>query len=167
MERDPGDQNACSVIQHFCLLTFKEHLHFFGEWNIPHPPITVCVCLFKMLVEIWVPFAVDADSVAWMMVLCVYDPWLSSVYTYSSSWLAPGYTESTRDTRGLCSQWLVCQVTRESEVDEPSWACVTREGSLHCPDSLKVTFTLCQETPYLGLAQDTGGRQQSPGSAPW
>ena len=77
------------------------------------------------------------------------------------------YRGSTGDTRGLCSQWLVCQGMSESEVDQPSWACVTREGSLHCPDSVNVTFTLCQETPYLGLAQGTGGRQQSPGCAPW
>ena len=84
------------------------------------------------------------------------------------AWLALGYTESTGDTHGLCPQWLMYQVTSESAVDQPSWACVTREGSLHCPDGVpKVTITLCQETPYPGLAQATGEGQQSPGSAPW
>lgn len=75
--------------------------------------------------------------------------------------LALRYTEHT-DTHGVCPRWLMCQGTSEWEVDLPYSACVTGEGSLHCPDSiLKETSTLCLETPYLGLAQATGEGQQS------
>lgn len=65
----------------------------------------------------------------------------------------------------------MCQVPGES-VD---WAC--QEAGLVSPEVahaehyldtvLKVTITLCQETPYLRLSYATHEGQQNPGSVPW
>ena len=127
-------------------------IYIFLVSGVSLTPIWLCVCLFKTLVETWVSFAVDADSVSWMMVVCVYDPWLSSVCIYGSCVACPGVHRGYRGhtwplvpvTGVLGNQWVG---------GRPAvLGCVTREGSLHCPD--------------VGLAQGTGGGQQGPGSAP-
>lgn len=52
LEGDPGDQSACSVIQHLYLLALKEHLNFLVSGNVSHLHMTerkrerVCVCIY-------------------------------------------------------------------------------------------------------------------------
>ena len=132
----------------------------------------VCLCLFRSWSKVtlgffgwnmgaicsrcWFSFMDDGFVSIWPMVVI-------NLYL----WLMRGFPWGTWCTHGLCPQWLMCQATSESVVDQPAWACVTREGSLHCPDSvLKVRITLCPEPPYLALAEATGEEQKSPGSAP-
>lgn len=53
-----------------CVFWPSKSIYIFLVSGISLIPIWLCV--FKTLVEIWVPFAVDADSVSWIMVLCVW-----------------------------------------------------------------------------------------------